>query len=104
VRAGGRPPDRAAPAQIHRVALETWTPPDATLRISCAGGTYIRSLAGALGRAAGCGAHLLALQRLRIGPFRIEDAAPAGDLDRMTAGALRDAVRDLAGVPRATNH
>lgn len=104
VRAGGTPPERSAPVQIHRVALETWTPPDATLLVSCASGTYIRSLAAALGQAAGCGAHLRSLRRLRIGPFRIEDAVPTTALDGMTVETLREVVRDLTGARRATNH
>jgi tRNA pseudouridine55 synthase len=31
-----------------------------------------------LGRALGCGAHLVRLRRTAIGPFRVEDARPAG--------------------------
>lgn len=37
-------------------------------------GTYIRSLANDIGQALGCGAHLSALRRTRIGDFRVEDA------------------------------
>lgn len=37
-------------------------------------GTYIRSLAHDIGQALGCGAHLSALRRTRIGAFRVEDA------------------------------
>jgi tRNA pseudouridine55 synthase len=37
-------------------------------------GTYIRSLAHDIGQVLGCGAHLSALRRTRIGDFRVEDA------------------------------
>ncbi len=39
------------------------------LRITCRGGYYVRSLARDLGRALGCGAHLLELHRTAIGPW-----------------------------------
>ncbi len=42
--------------------------------LSCAAGTYARSLAHDLGRDWGCGAHLVALRRIRSGEFPIEDA------------------------------
>ncbi|MFZ4506949.1 MAG: tRNA pseudouridine(55) synthase TruB [Fimbriimonas sp.] len=41
----------------------------ATARIVCSGGTYIRSLAYDLGEVLGCGAHLCALQRTKVGRF-----------------------------------
>jgi tRNA pseudouridine55 synthase len=37
-------------------------------------GTYIRSLAHDLGQVLGCGAHLSALRRTAIGPYRVEHA------------------------------
>ena len=48
--------------------------PEASLRISCSKGTYIRALARDLGEALGTGAHLGALSRTRSGSFRIQDA------------------------------
>ena len=44
-------------------------PHSSTLRITCRGGYYVRSLARDLGRALGCGAHLEALRRTVIGPW-----------------------------------
>lgn len=40
------------------------------LRVTCGSGTYIRSLARDLGEALGCGAHITALRRLWVEPFR----------------------------------
>ncbi|MHC4940802.1 MAG: tRNA pseudouridine(55) synthase TruB [Planctomycetota bacterium] len=48
--------------------------PEATLRIRCGAGTYIRALARDLGEAIGLPASLVALRRTAIGPFR-----PDGD-------------------------
>lgn len=55
---------------------------DLDLRVSCSSGTYIRALARDLGEALGCGAHLTALRRTRVGPF---DVAEALSLDRASA-------------------
>ncbi len=55
--------------ELTRIAL-----PDVDFRVVCSKGTYIRSLARDLGAALGCGAHLTALRRTRIGEFRVEDA------------------------------
>lgn len=43
-------------------------------RLACSSGTYARSLAHDLGRRLGCGAHLAALRRTRIGAFEVEKA------------------------------
>ena len=43
------------------------------LRISCSKGTYIRALARDIGERLGCGAHLIALRRTRVGDIRVED-------------------------------
>ncbi len=44
--------------------------------VDCSSGTYVRALARDLGAALGVGGHLTALRRTRVGPFRVEDAAP----------------------------
>lgn len=44
-------------------------PHRSTLRLTCRGGFYVRSLARDLGRALGCGAHLSKLDRTAIGPW-----------------------------------
>lgn len=40
------------------------------LQVECGSGTYVRSLVRDLGEALGCGAHLTALRRLWVEPFR----------------------------------
>ena len=51
---------------------------DVEVLITCSGGTYVRVLVADVGRALGCGAHLVRLRRTAIGPFRVEDARPPG--------------------------
>lgn len=56
-------------------------------RLACTSGTYARTLAHDVGAALGCGAHLSALRRVKIGPFTVEEALTLGSLEaRVTAG------------------
>ena len=48
--------------------------PQATLEVSCSKGTYIRVLAEDLGKALGCGAHLVGLRRTEVGHLTLEQA------------------------------
>ena len=67
--------DRAArQITFHRLVMTEWSPPLLTLEITCSHGAYIRSLAHDLGQALGCGAHLHALTRTRVGPFTLAAA------------------------------
>ncbi len=42
-----------------------------TINVNCSGGTYIRTLAEDMGKALGCGAHLIALERTASGLFSV---------------------------------
>jgi tRNA pseudouridine55 synthase len=86
--------------------------PEATVEVTCSGGTYVRSLAADLGRRLGTLAHLAALRRTAVGQFTQADAhtlpeleALAGDLARVVlapAQALRSvAVRPLSAAEAA---
>jgi tRNA pseudouridine55 synthase len=67
---------------IHRLQLLDFRPPLVTIELECGKGTYVRSLAHDLGQRLGCGAHLAALVRLRVGPFALEDACPLPRLEQ----------------------
>jgi tRNA pseudouridine55 synthase len=58
------------------------------LRVAASAGFYVRSLAHDIGQALGCGAHLEALRRTRVGGFRVEDALTLDRLEGGAAGAL----------------
>ena len=49
--------------------------------MECSTGTYVRALARDLGEALGCGAHLAALTRTRVGSFSLDDAVTIDDLE-----------------------
>ena len=63
----------------------TWT-----IDVRCSKGTYIRTLAEDIGRALGCGAHLVALRRTGSGPLTLDGAQTLEALAAMTE-AQRDA-------------
>jgi len=90
----------AAPRRvvIYRLEVEELALPQVTIRVECGKGTYMRTLAHDLGRALGCGAHLVALTRLAVGPFRLEEALPL-DVIGKTAH-LEDIYRRLIPLAR----
>jgi len=51
----------------------------ATIRVVCSKGTYIRALARDIGLALNSGAHLIALRRTRVGNVRVEDCMKVED-------------------------
>ncbi len=56
--------------EVHDIQVLERTADRLRLRVTCGSGTYIRSLARDLGEALGCGAHVSALRRLWVEPFR----------------------------------
>lgn len=70
---------------------------DVDVVVDCSSGTYIRALARDLGRTLGCGGHLSALRRTRVGGF---DLSLVGLDEAGLAGDARPALLDLAEVAR----
>lgn len=68
-------------------------------RLSCASGTYARSLAHDVGEALGCGGHLSGLRRLQIGGFKVEDAITLEDLEELVADGVDEATPPAAWLP-----
>jgi len=62
------------PVRIYEIELDSFHSPEATIRIVCSRGTYVRSIAHDLGQVLGCGAILSSLTRIRIGEYHIDDA------------------------------
>lgn len=55
------------------------------LRVAASAGFYVRSLAHDIGQALGCGAHLEALRRTRVGRYRVEEGLT---LDRVESEGM----------------
>ena len=65
---------------IYKIAPVCFNLPYLDLKISCSKGTYIRTLCDDIGNVFGVGAHMVSLERTRIGMFRIEDSASIEEL------------------------
>jgi tRNA pseudouridine55 synthase len=60
--------------QIDSIELLEYNYPLLRIKVQCGKGVYIRSLARDIGKVLGVGGYLSALERTRVGQFRIEDA------------------------------
>lgn len=72
-------PERSV--EIRELVLESYESGRARIFVRCSRGTYIRSLARDIALACGSRAHLAELERLAVGPFRLEDACEIQDFD-----------------------
>ena len=71
---------------IHRIDILAWhdaDPSTAVLAVRCSKGTYVRTLAEAVGETLGCGAHLAGLRRTASGPLRLDGAVTLEALEAM---------------------
>lgn len=66
--------------EVREFAITNIQLPEASFRIACSKGTYIRSIARDFGDALGVGAYLTDLCRTRIGDFKLEDAQNIDDV------------------------
>jgi tRNA pseudouridine55 synthase len=85
--------------EVLDLAMEDGFVREARVRITCGGGTYVRSLARDLARACGSAAHLADLRRLSSGPFHVRDAVTLEDLRERRVDA-RPALDALPGFSR----
>ncbi len=67
--------------------------PEIRFRVSCSGGTYIRTLAADIGRILGCGAHLKSLRRTACGDFSIEKALTLPEAEELSlSGRIQERI------------
>jgi len=86
-RRGGDVALAPVPVIVHQWELLAWRDGDVSVRIVCAGGTYVRALARDLGRATGSAAHCAELRRIGSGAAQVKDAVP---FDALRPGAIAD--------------
>lgn len=100
----GREIERAPrPVHIHALHLLQYEAESIEIDVACSKGTYIRSLAHDLGEALGCGAHLAALERTALGPFRLEQAQALEQLaEPASIPSLLPMDAALPGLPLVT--
>ncbi len=68
---------------VRRLWTIAWDPREPTIGVECGKGLYVRTLAADIGAALGCGAHLGALRRTRVGPFDIAGAVGLEELESL---------------------
>lgn len=79
----GKPVElKARPVTIYSINILEYSWPLLTIQVTCAKGTYIRSLARDIGKALTTGGYLTQLTRTRIGPYTLEQAH---DITQLTA-------------------
>lgn len=92
------------PVTIRRIELLDFSGDRLNISVTCSKGTYIRVLALDIGKALGCGAHLTALRRTRVGGLSLDDAKTLAAIEsceenfRHTLLQPLDAL--LQGLPR----
>lgn len=77
---------------IRALELVEYLPPDAVFHVVCGKGAYMRVLARDIARACGSAGHLIALRRVRVGRFRVEDALPFWRLEAFTPDDIQNAM------------
>ncbi len=89
---------------IHALDLRSFEGDYIEFDVDCSKGTYVRTLAQDIGEALGCGGHLTALRRTRIGSLHLEEAFTLEALEAMTPEArealLQPADALLTALPR----
>lgn len=81
---------------VREIAASDFDGTSFTLTCLVSKGTYIRVLAEDIGRRLGCGAHLTALRRTRVGDLSIDDAVTVETLEE--CGSPEEARRLLKGA------
>ncbi len=72
------------PVTVTAFEIRSYAPPFLDFRVDCSSGTYVRSLAHDLGTVLGCGGHLAALERTRIGEFSLDGAFALETIQALT--------------------
>ena len=90
-------PVKPRTATVYSWEAISWEAPELTHRVSCASGTYVRSIAEVLGDKLGCGGTVSGLRREKIGPFDLADALPLDAARALAPEAL--AARLLNSLP-----
>jgi tRNA pseudouridine55 synthase len=67
---------------IHKMDLIDFSRPYLDLKVECSKGTYIRTLCDDIGKTLCTGAHMVSLERTRVGHFRIEDSVSIEEFRR----------------------
>ncbi len=86
---------RSRTVEVYRLEIVDIPDRDTSVfEADCGRGTYVRAIARDLGRALGCLGHICALERTRVGGFRLEEAVTLEDIETASE-ASPEALRAL---------
>jgi tRNA pseudouridine55 synthase len=74
---------QARTVTVHALKLLRLEHDELDIELHCSKGTYVRTLAEAIGEDLGCGAHLSALRRTGSGPFDLSQAISLAELEQL---------------------
>jgi tRNA pseudouridine55 synthase len=84
---------KAVEIEVYALDLLSMEGADASVRVHCSAGTYLRSIAHDAGEMMGCGAFLKSLRRIASGDFKIQDARTLEQLAELSStGRLSEAL------------
>lgn len=87
---------------IHDLRMLAFRFPELDFLVKCSKGTYVRALARDIGKKLGCGAHLRALRRVKIGPFDVKEAITIERLkDMVETGRNEGCARSALSIDQA---
>ncbi len=89
-RAGKEVERKSRPVTIHALELIRWDNPLLVFRVHCSKGTYVRTLAADIAEKLGSCAHLQALHRMEVEPFREADMIRLEDLEQAIETGRQD--------------
>ncbi len=85
----GREVERAPRrVEISDIKILDINPPRVSFTVECSKGTYIRSLCADIGDMLGCGAAMQELTRLRVGPYKIDNALTLSEVEELADNGM----------------
>ncbi len=91
-RAGKEVERKSRTVTIHGLELIRWEKPLLVFRVHCSKGTYVRTLAEDIAEKLGNCAHLQALRRMEVEPFREDDMIGLEELEKAVEAGHQDAL------------
>lgn len=103
-------PFQKPPRTVHIYDLEILDIriPEIEFKVTCSGGTYIRTLVADMGKALGCGGYLKVLSRIRSAGFKIEESVSLEELKILSESGAFDTTQQaqdfLIPMTKALKH
>ncbi len=85
--------------EVYTIDIHSYLPPEMVIEVHCSKGTYIRSLARDIGKAAGSRAYVTRLRRTQVGPFLVDNAGTPDTIrsekDLISAASALDLINGM---------